>query len=99
MDRDAYIQQAYTQASDPKDAWRWALRERERNPDQALADAEHYLWNAYYASQGPIEAIGGLLTPFGYYAGKKIGLLGGRSEPQLSQLQAGLAGALKGIGL
>lgn len=73
--------------------------ERERNPDPELANAEHYLWNQYYANQGPIEAIGGLLTPVGYYAGKKLGLLGGRSPATLDQLQSGIAGALKGIGI
>jgi len=96
MTREEYIQLAMQQG-DPLEAWRWSLSERNRNPDPALADAEHYLWNQHYASKGPVEALGGLLTPFGYYAGKKVGLLGGRSEPTLEQLGYGLKGALAGI--
>lgn len=88
-----YAHQAKTTSSDPLEQWRWALAQREQNPEQALADAEHYLWNKYYASQGPMEAAGAFVTPFGYYAGKKLGLLGGRSEASLGQLGAGLLGA------
>ena len=100
MDRDAYIQQALAQAEgDPLGAWRWAYFERERNDDPQLANAEHYLWAQNYAGEGPVQAISGLLAPFGYYAGKKLGLLGARSPASLDQLQSGVAGALKGIGI
>lgn len=92
-----YVQQALQVSSDPLAAWRWALSERNRNPDPELANAEHYLWNRYYAGQGPLQALGGLLTPIGYYAGKKAGLLGGRSPATLDQLQAGLMGAFDAI--
>ena len=92
-----YALQAQYMHSDPREAWRWALRERERNPDPELANAEHYLWNKYYASQGPLEAAGALVTPFGYYAGKQAGLLSGRSPATFDQLKAGLLGALAGI--
>ena len=90
-----YVSQSQ-QYQDPLEAWRWALAERNRNPDQELANAEHYLWNKYYASQGPLQAAGAFVTPFGYYAGKKLGLLGGRSEPTLDQLKSGLLGAVEG---
>lgn len=92
-----YVALAQQLNSDPLDAWRWALQQRERNPSQELANAEHYLWNRYYASQGPLQAAGALVSPFGYYAGKKLGLLGGRSEPSLDQLQHGLFGAVAGM--
>jgi hypothetical protein len=99
MERFDYIQQANQVSPDPREQWLWALRQREVNPSQDLANAEHYLWNAYYANKGPLEAVGGLLTPFGYYLGKKSGLLGGRSEANLEQLRSGLMGAFKGMGL
>ena len=92
-----YVDQASYMFTDPKEAWLWALAERERNPDPALANAEHYLWNQYYAGQGPLQAAGALVTPFGYYAGKKMGLLGGRSPATLDQLGSGLLGALRGL--
>jgi len=92
-----YITQARRKYDDPQKQWEWALAQRRKNPDQALANAEHYLWNSHYASKGPLEAVGGLITPFGYYAGKKLGLLGGRSEPSLEQLKYGLFGAIDGI--
>ena len=92
-----YVQQAQALHSDPLARWRWALEERRRNPDQNLANAEHYLWNRYYANKGPVEAAGALVTPFGYYAAKKLGLHGGRSEASLEQLGAGLMGGIHGI--
>lgn len=92
-----YISQARRRYDDPKDQWIWALMQRRQNPDQDLANAEHYLWNSYYSSKGPLQAAGGLITPFGYYAGKKLGLLGGRSEANLEQLKYGLLGAIDGI--
>lgn len=92
-----YVRLAQSKYEDPREAWRWALAQRESNPDPALANAEHYLWNAYYAGQGPLEAAGAFVTPFGYYAGKKMGLLGGRSPATLDQLTAGLLGAFEGI--
>lgn len=97
MTYEDYVVQAMQQQQDPKAAWLWALAQRNQNPDPALANAEHYLWNRYYSAQGPAQAAGGLLTPFGYYAGKKMGLLGGRSPATLEQLKAGLHGAWSGI--
>ena len=92
-----YVDLALSQYEDPKLAWQWALQQRERDSSQELANAEHYLWNRYYANQGPVEAAGAFVTPFGYYAGKKLGMLGGRSDASLEQLEAGLLGALAGI--
>lgn len=92
-----YLDQAKMISADPLEQWRWALMERNRNPDPNLANAEHYLWNQYYAGKGPIEAMGAFITPFGYYAGKKMGLLGGRSPATLDQLKMGLLGALAGL--
>jgi len=91
-----YIQQAQ-QFGDPRDQWLWALSQRKSNPDQELANAEHFLWNSYYANQGPLQAAGAFVTPFGYYLGKKAGLLSGRSEANLGQLKAGLLGAIEGV--
>lgn len=95
MDVNQYIQLAMQQG-DPLAAWRWALAERNRNPDPKLANAEHYLWNKYYASKGPLEFAGAMVTPFGYYLGKKTGLLSGRSPATFDQLKSGLFGALAG---
>ena len=100
MDRDEYIQQALAQSQgDPLGAWRWAYFEREKNPDPQLANAEHYLWAQNYAGEGPVQAISGLLAPLGYYAGKKLGLLGARSPASLDQMTSGIAGAFKGMGI
>jgi hypothetical protein len=99
MDYWDYIYQAKQQSPDPREAWQWALSQRNSNPDPQLANAEHYLWNRYYSGKGPIEAMGGLITPFGYYLGKQSGLLGGRSDATIEQLKAGLQGAFEGIGL
>lgn len=92
-----YVAQALAKYEDPREAWRWALSERNRNPDPDLANAEHYLWNRYYAGQGPFQAAGALVTPFGYWAGKNLGLLGGRSPATLEQLRMGLLGAIEGL--
>ena len=92
-----YVRQAYGYSQDPWQAWHWARTQREGNPDQELANAEHYLWNRYYAGKGPMQAAGALVTPFGYYAGKKLGLLSGRSDANLGQLRAGLLGAFQEI--
>lgn len=92
-----YVDLAQSLYSDPQQAWQWALQQRERDASQALANAEHYLWNRYYAGKGPLEAAGALVTPFGYYAGKRLGLLGGRSDATLGQLGAGLLGAIEGL--
>lgn len=92
-----YVDIALQQYADPREAWQWALQQRERDASQALANAEHYLWNRYYAGQGPMQAAGAFVTPFGYYAGKKLGLLSGRSDADLGQLKAGLLGAIEGL--
>jgi len=97
MDYTDYVQLAEAQSPDPRERWRWALSQRNTNPDPQLANAEHHLWNRYYASKGPFQAAGGLLTPFGYYAAKNLGLLGGRSPATIDQLLAGLSGAVEGI--
>lgn len=92
-----YIDQAYKVSQDPLEAWRWALSERNRNPDPQLANAEHYLWNKHYASQGPMQAAGAFVTPVGYFLGKNMGLLSGRSPATLDQLKHGLLGAIAGL--
>ena len=92
-----YVQQALEMHDDPRSAWQWALSERNRNPDPELANAEHFLWNRYYAGQGPLQAAGAFVTPFGYYLGKNLGLLSGRSPSTLDQLRAGLLGAYEGL--
>lgn len=92
-----YVDIATSLYDDPQLAWQWALKQRERDNSQALANAEHYLWNRYYAGQGPLEAAGAFVTPFGYYAAKKAGLLGARSDATLGQLGAGLLGAIEGV--
>lgn len=88
-----YIKQAEEYSDDPLAQWEWALDQRRRNDAQELANAEHYLWNRFYAQEGPREAAAAFITPFGYYGAKKLGLLSGRSEANLGQLKAGLLGA------
>lgn len=92
-----YVWQYQQQHADPREAWLQALQAREQNKDPELANAEHFLWNRYYSQQGPMQALGGLLTPYGYYAAKKTGLLDG-TPANLRQLQAGLQGAFSGLG-
>ena len=93
---EQYIQMAQMVSQDPGMQWDWALNQRRTNPDQNLANAEHYLWNRSYAQEGPIQAAGAFVTPIGYYAAKKLGLLSGRSEPSLEQMGYGLLGAYRG---
>lgn len=92
-----YLKQAADYSSDPLAQWEWALNQRRTNPDQSLANVEHYLWNRFYAGQGPIEAAGAFVTPLGYYLAKKSGLMSGRSEASLPQLTSGLLGAWDGL--
>ena len=98
MDYWDYIAQAKSLHEDPKEAWKWAVGQRSMNQDPELADAEHYLWNRYYSGQGPVQAFGGMLQPFGYSLAKQFGLLSG-SEPTMRQLKAGLQGGFEGMGL
>lgn len=92
-----YIRQYQSAAPDPYAAWQQAVVDRAVNRDPQLANAEHYLWNQNYVQRGPVEALGGLLNPFGYYAAKKMGLLSG-TPATIEQLQAGLQGAFSGLG-
>jgi len=92
-----YVVQAMSQYDNPRDAWFWALQERERNPDPALADAEHFLYNRFYSQQGPIQQAAAFVTPVGYYAKKKLGMTNSRSPASLSQMGMGLLGAFGGL--
>lgn len=94
-----WLQQARSVSNDPRERWLWALAQRRDNTDPQLANAEHYLWNAYYAGQGPLQAAGAFVTPYGYYMAKKLGLMSSRSPASLEQLQSGLMGAFEGVGV
>jgi len=92
-----YVVKAMSQYQDPMDAWYWALQERKRNPDPALANAEHFLYNRFYSQQGPLQQAAAFITPFGYYGAKKLGMTNSRSPATLDQLRMGLLGAMGGL--
>ena len=77
--------------------WSYAYGMRERDPDPMLANAEHYLWGQRQSQQNPLMGFVGPIMAAGYYGGKKLGVLGGRSEPTLEQLLAGSRGYLAGL--
>jgi hypothetical protein len=77
--------------------WSYAYAQRYNNPDPLLANAEHYLWGLKESQTNPMMGLFGPILAAGYYGGKKLGFLGGRSEPTLEQLLAGSRGYLAGL--
>ena len=87
------LQQTYpSEGGTLPNIWSYSRAMRERESDPQLANAEHYLYGRKMVEDDPWNALYGYLKPIGYYTGKKLGVLSGRSPPSLEQMWAGMRG-------
>ena len=77
--------------------WNMRADARDQLEQNRLADAEHYAFARELMQEKPWLAPSLLFAIPAYHAGKRMGLLGGRSDPSLNQLGSGYAGMWRGL--